>query len=49
MAGVINRVVGASGVIAFQDRENPEKFEYFPSTDCTLLGKYSNFSGFSLS
>ena len=38
MAGVINRVVGASGVIAFQDRENPEKFEYFPSSVQSVLG-----------
>lgn len=38
MAGVINRAVGADGIIAFQDRENPEKFEYFPSSVQSVLG-----------
>jgi hypothetical protein len=38
MAGVINRPVAAKGIIAFQDRENPVKFEYFPSSGQAVLG-----------
>jgi hypothetical protein len=38
MAGVINRPVAAKGIIAFQDRENPAKFEYFPSSGQAVLG-----------
>lgn len=39
MAGVINRPVAAEGIIAFQDRESPETFEYFPSSAQAVLGE----------
>lgn len=42
MAGVINRPVAAKGIIAFQDKENPEKFEYFPSGAQAVLGDTLN-------
>jgi len=38
MAGVINRPVAAKGVIAFQDRDNPIRFEYFPGSGQAVLG-----------
>jgi hypothetical protein len=38
MAGVINRPVAAKGIIAFQDRQNPDLFEYFPSSGQAVLG-----------
>jgi hypothetical protein len=38
MAGVINRAVAANGVIAFQDRQNPRLFEYFPGNGDAVLG-----------
>jgi len=38
MAGVINRPVAAKGIIAFQDREDPTTFEYFPSSGQAVLG-----------
>jgi hypothetical protein len=38
MAGVINRAVTAKGVIAFQDRQNPRLFEYFPGNGEAVLG-----------
>lgn len=38
MAGVINRAVAAKGVIAFQDRTNPEQFIYFPGSGQAVLG-----------
>jgi hypothetical protein len=42
MAGVINRPVAAKGIIAFQDKENPETFEYFPSGARAVLGETLN-------
>jgi hypothetical protein len=38
MAGVINRAVAAKGVIAFQDRTDPEQFVYFPGSGQAVLG-----------
>jgi hypothetical protein len=38
MAGVINKPVAAKGIIAFQSRENPATFEYFPSSGQAVLG-----------
>jgi hypothetical protein len=38
MAGVINRAVAAKGVIAFQERTNPEQFVYFPGSGQAVLG-----------
>jgi len=38
MAGVINRAVAAKGIIAFQDREDPTTFVYFPSSGQAVLG-----------
>jgi hypothetical protein len=39
MAGVINRPVAADGIIAFQDKQNPECFIYFPSSARAILGE----------
>lgn len=39
MAGVINRPVAADGIIAFQEKENPEAFIYFPSSVRAILGE----------
>jgi len=38
MAGVINRAVAAKGVIAFQDRQVPDQFVYFPGSGQAVLG-----------
>lgn len=39
MAGVINRPVAAAGLIAFQEKENPLQFIYFPSSVQAVIGE----------
>lgn len=45
MTGVIGQTIAVAGVVAYQDRENPEIFEYFPTTVPGVLGdSLINFS-----